>query len=97
MTSQDLIEEIRALAGTPPSPEGDTLPEYALVFEEGYLEGVSRSLEIIMKYANEIQNETEKESHTMSQPDPCATCRIRDHWCCDPWETRDEHEGDDHD
>ena len=24
--------------------------------------------------------------------DPCATCRIRDHWCCDPWETRDEHE-----
>ena len=26
--------------------------------------------------------------------DPCATCRIRDEWCCDPWETRDEHEGE---
>ena len=31
----------------------------------------------------------------MPHADPCATCRIRDHWCCDPWETRDEHEGDD--
>lgn len=28
----------------------------------------------------------------MTTPDPCATCRIRDHYCCDPWETRDEHE-----
>lgn len=30
----------------------------------------------------------------MTDPDPCATCHIRDHYCCDPWETRDEHEGD---
>ena len=26
--------------------------------------------------------------------DPCATCRIRDHWCCDPWENHFDHEGD---
>ena len=26
--------------------------------------------------------------------DPCATCRIRDHYCCDPWETPQDHEGD---
>lgn len=26
--------------------------------------------------------------------DPCATCTLRDQWCCDPWETRDEHEQD---
>ena len=24
--------------------------------------------------------------------DPCATCRIRDHYCCDPWETPQDHE-----
>ena len=28
-------------------------------------------------------------------PDPCATCRIRDQWCCDPWETPTDHQGDD--
>lgn len=26
--------------------------------------------------------------------DPCTTCRIRDHWCCDPWENHFDHEGD---
>ena len=26
--------------------------------------------------------------------DPCSTCRIRDHWCCDPWENHFDHEGD---
>ena len=31
----------------------------------------------------------------MPYPDPCATCRIRDHWCCDPWENPQDHEGDD--
>ena len=31
----------------------------------------------------------------MTTPDPCATCRIRDHWCCDPWENHFDHEGDD--
>ena len=36
----------------------------------------------------------QEEPHTRPYVDPCATCRIRDHWCCDPWETRDEHEGD---
>ena len=30
----------------------------------------------------------------MPDPDPCATCALRDHYCCDPWETPDEHEGD---
>lgn len=30
----------------------------------------------------------------MPYVDPCATCRIRDHWCCDPWETPQDHEGD---
>ena len=24
--------------------------------------------------------------------DDCRTCTLRDHWCCDPWETQDEHE-----
>lgn len=33
----------------------------------------------------------------LSDPDPCATCRIRDHWCCDPWENPQDHEGDPHD
>ena len=27
--------------------------------------------------------------------DPCATCRIRDQWCCDPWENPQDHQGDD--
>ena len=26
--------------------------------------------------------------------DPCATCRIRDEWCCDPWENPQDHEGE---
>ena len=30
----------------------------------------------------------------VTDPDPCATCRIRDHWCCDPWENPQDHEGD---
>ncbi|QDF20214.1 hypothetical protein SEA_BRAN_54 [Corynebacterium phage Bran] len=30
----------------------------------------------------------------ITPPDPCDTCTLRDHWCCDPWENRDEHEGD---
>lgn len=33
----------------------------------------------------------------MTYFDPCATCHIRDEWCCDPWETRDEHEESRHD
>ena len=28
----------------------------------------------------------------MPYVDPCATCRIRDHWCCDPWENPQDHE-----
>ena len=36
----------------------------------------------------------QEEPHTRPYVDPCAMCRIRDHWCCDPRETRDEHEGD---
>ena len=31
----------------------------------------------------------------MTNPDPCATCTLRDHYCCDPWETPNDHEGDD--
>lgn len=31
---------------------------------------------------------------TPEHPDPCATCRIRDHWCCDPWENPQDHQGD---
>lgn len=27
-------------------------------------------------------------------PDPCATCTLRDQDCCDPWETPNDHEGD---
>ena len=38
---------------------------------------------------------TPKESREMPYVDPCATCRIRDHWCCDPWENHFDHEGDD--
>ena len=53
MTSQDLIEEILALVDDRPEPEGDCLPEYAMLFEEGYLEGVSRALGIVVKYARE--------------------------------------------
>ena len=30
----------------------------------------------------------------MPYVDPCATCRIRDHWCCDPWENHFDHEQD---
>lgn len=30
----------------------------------------------------------------MPYVDPCATCRIRDHWCCDPWENHFDHEGE---
>ena len=93
MTSRDLINEILALVDTPPKPEGDLLPEYFLLFEEGYLEGVSRCLKIIMKHTNENQKGVEGPPEP-PYTDPCATCRIRDHWCCDPWETRDEHEGD---
>lgn len=25
---------------------------------------------------------------------PCDTCRIRDQYCCDPWETPQDHEQD---
>ena len=53
MTSREMIDEILALVDTPPAAEGDILPEYVLVFEEGYLEGVRRSLKIIAKYENE--------------------------------------------
>ncbi|WJZ04828.1 hypothetical protein CFREN_04250 [Corynebacterium freneyi] len=28
-----------------------------------------------------------------SDADPCSTCRLRDEWCCDPWETPNDHEG----
>ena len=38
---------------------------------------------------------TPEEPHEMPHTDPCATCRIRDHWCCDPWENHFDHEGDD--
>ena len=66
MTSRELIDEILGLVDelidNPPAPEGDILPEYVEVFEEGYFEGVSRSLKIIAKYANEKQKETEKGS-----------------------------------
>ena len=31
----------------------------------------------------------------MTTPDPCSTCTLRDHYCCDPWETPNDHEGDD--
>ena len=61
MTSRDLINDILVLVDElgdyPPAPKGETLPEYALVYEEGYLEGVSRSLKAIGKYAREKQNE----------------------------------------
>ena len=64
MTSRDPIDEILALVDelvdNPPAPEGDILPEYALVFREGFLEGVSRSLKVIVKYENERQKETEQ-------------------------------------
>ena len=30
----------------------------------------------------------------MPYVDPCATCRIRDHYCCDPWENHFDHQGD---
>lgn len=72
MTSRELIDEILGLVDelidNPPAPEGDILPEYVEVFEEGYFEGVSRSLEVIMKYANEKQNETEQQDDP-AQPD----------------------------
>lgn len=32
---------------------------------------------------------------TPPDPDPCATCTLRDQHCCDPWETPQDHEGDD--
>ena len=57
MTSQFPIDEILALMDNPPAPDGDILPEYALVFKEGFLEGVSRSLKVIVKYEYEKQNE----------------------------------------
>ena len=64
MTSRDPIDEILALVDelvdNPPAPEGDVLPEYALVFKEGFLEGVSRSLKVIVKYENEKQKEIEQ-------------------------------------
>jgi hypothetical protein len=50
------------LVDNPPAPEGDILPEYALVFREGFLEGVSRSLKVIVKYEYEKRNETQKRS-----------------------------------
>ena len=31
----------------------------------------------------------------MPDPDPCATCTLRDQWCCDPWENHFDHEGED--
>ena len=31
----------------------------------------------------------------MPHTDPCATCTLRDQWCCDPWENPQDHEGDD--
>ena len=66
MTSRDPIDEILTLVDelvdNPPAPEGDILPEYALVFREGFLEGVSRSLKVIVKYEYEKQNETQKRS-----------------------------------
>lgn len=30
----------------------------------------------------------------MTNPDPCSTCRLRDHYCCDPWENHFDHEQD---
>lgn len=30
----------------------------------------------------------------MPYVDPCATCRIRDQHCCDPWENHFDHEGE---
>lgn len=64
MTSRDLIDEILALVDelvdNPPAPEGDILPEYVEVFEEGCFEGVSRSLKVIVKYENERRKETEQ-------------------------------------
>ena len=66
MTSREMIDEILALVDelvdNPPAPEGDILPEYALVFREGFLEGVSRSLKVIVKYEYEKRNETQKRS-----------------------------------
>ena len=64
MTSRGPIDEILTLvdelADNPPAPEGDILPEYALVFREGFLEGVSRSLKVIVKYENERRKEAEQ-------------------------------------
>lgn len=61
MTSRGPIDEILALVDelvdNPPAPEGDVLPEYALVFKEGFLEGVSRSLKVIVKYEYEKRKE----------------------------------------
>jgi len=72
MTSRDPIDEILALVDklvdNPPAPEGDILPEYALVFKEGFLEGVSRSLKVIVKYEYEKQNKIEQQDDP-AQPD----------------------------
>lgn len=53
MTKHDLITDLLRLVDTPPSPEGDSLPEYDLVFKEGYREGVSHALKIVMKHSVE--------------------------------------------
>ena len=31
----------------------------------------------------------------MTHADPCATCTLRDHYCCDPWESPQDHQGGD--
>lgn len=71
MTSRDPIDEILTLVDklidNPPAPEGDILPEYAAVFEEGYFEGVSRSLKVIVKYENERRKETEQITEFIEQ------------------------------
>ena len=53
MTNHDLINDLLRLVDAPPSPEGDSLPEYDLVFKEGYREGVSHALKIVMKHSVE--------------------------------------------
>lgn len=89
MTNREMIEEILALVDTPPAPEGDILPEYALVFEEGFLEGAGRALEIIMKYECEKQKEPSGNlAPTGEKPmTQCDTPPQRDSWI---WLNRDD-------
>ena len=53
MTNHDLINDLLRLVDAPPSPEGDSLPEYDLVFKEGYREGIRHALKIAMKHSAE--------------------------------------------